>query len=141
VVADDVIEKMEGIIKGPGNKSVKSKAQKWLDEFLGKPAGVKEPEVKPEKPESEEAEDKVPSSLRIFEKSVGVQRLLRNWDKKTPDQRLKIITTPEDPDIIAYIAFKYPEMKKDAIKRLEDISKSDKSRAVKNKAERWLSRL
>lgn len=139
VVADDVVEKMEGIIKGPGSKAVKNKAQKWLDEFLGKPAGIKEPEVKPEEPEKEEI--KIPTSLRIFEKSVGVQTMLRNWDKKTPEQRLKIINKPEDPDIIAYIAFKYPDMKKDAIKRLEDISKSDKSRAVKNKAEKWLSRI
>jgi hypothetical protein len=108
---------------------LKKKSMKLLD-------GVEE--IAGKEPVKEVA---IPTELKKFENMPSFKKELEELNLKDPKMVKRMVMGKKDPDMIAFLAYKYhtdSQLVSYAIEKLNDIIKETKSPREKNKAETWL---
>jgi hypothetical protein len=92
--------------------------------------------------EDKTEEVNIPEPLKRFEMNPGVQEVAHSLEKKTQQQKRKIINGLHEPESIAYLAHKMsydPEILSATGEKLKEIKDHDKDQKNRKKADYWLS--
>lgn len=122
-------ERLKQLAKKPATKK---EALKLLEKLKALKEVKKVPEVK------------MPAVLKKYETNVPLQDAMKGWEKE--EDRIKFITEQTDPDMLAYLAYKFHddnETVTDIVKKLREIAKDEKTQMGQHriKAEHWLKEI